>query len=89
MDVLPTDLVYACIEFLNWKEYYHTCKHLNIDLRLNIYFRDNNQNLTVNNICEEKKEYLEVVKFLHSINAPYTEYAMNSASANGHLEVVK
>ncbi len=33
--------------------------------------------------------HLEVVKFLHSINAPYTHLAMNLASARGHLEVVK
>ena len=93
MDILPIDLpadiVYTCIEFLDWREYYKLCKHMNIDLRLNIYFRNNSQTLKIDNICNEKEEYLEVVKFLNSINAPYTEYAMNWASENGHLEVVE
>src|SRR5688572_19892773 len=89
MDILPTDLIYECIFFLDWKEYYKVCKYINIDLRLNIYFRNNNQQLTNDSICEETEEYLEVVKFLHSINAPFTQDAMNCASRNGHLEVVK
>ncbi len=89
MNILPTDLVYACIEFLDWKEYYKLCKYINIDLRLNIYFRNNDQKIKIDNICDENEEYLEIVKFLHSINAPYTYLAMDLASKNGHLEVVK
>src|SRR5688572_3646884 len=93
MDILPTDLptdiVYVCIEFLDWKEYYKLCKHIHIDFRFNVYFRNNNQKLSIDDVCYEKEEYLEVVKFLHSINAPYTQYAMNLASGNGHLKVVK
>ena len=60
MNILPTDLVYECISFLDWKEYYKLCKYINIDLRLNIYFRNNNQQLTINYICGEKEEYLEI-----------------------------
>ncbi len=89
MDILPTELVYECISFLDWKEYYKLCKYINIDLRLNIYFRDNDQTLEIDSICEEDEEYLEIVKFLHSINTPYTQFAMNWASYNGHLELVK
>ncbi len=89
MNILPTDLVYSCIEFLDWKEYCKLCKHMNIDLRLNIYFRNNNQQLTIDSICEEDEEYLEIIKFLNSINASYTQWAMNWASYNGHLAVVK
>ena len=33
--------------------------------------------------------HLEVVKYLHSIGAESTKYAMDYASENGHLEVVK
>ncbi len=89
MDILPTDLIYECISFLDWKEYYKLCKHINIDFRFNVYFRNNNQILGIDSICGEKEEYLEIVKFLHSINVPFTQNAMNSASYNGHLDVVK
>ena len=32
---------------------------------------------------------LKGVKFLHSINAPFTDDAMDYASKNGHLEIIK
>ena len=34
-------------------------------------------------------EYLEVVKYLHSIGAECSKYVMDYASLNGHLEIVK
>ncbi len=89
MNNLPQDLQYVCIEFLDWKEYYKLCKHMNIDFRFSVYFRNNNQILIIDEICDKNEGYLEVVKFLHSINVPYTEDAIDLASYNGHLDVVK
>ncbi len=95
MDHLSKDLVYECIEFLeflDWKEYYHLCKFINIDLRFNIYFKNNPQKLDkldIDDICDEEKEYLEIVQFLYSAGYQFTEDAMNFASKNGHLEIVK
>src|SRR5688572_8477815 len=89
MDFLPTDLVYECLFFLDWKEYYEVCKYLNINLKLNVYFRNYLHLMSIDEICNEKEEYLDIVKFLHSINKPYTESAINWASYHGHLEIVK
>ena len=72
MDILPTDLIYECISFLDWKEYYKLCKHINIELRLSIYFKCNLQKITIDNVCKEKEEYVDVVKFLHSVSASFT-----------------
>ena len=52
MNNLLQDLVYECLFFLDWKEYHKVCKHINIDLRLNIYFKNNNQILIIDDICK-------------------------------------
>ncbi len=89
MDTLPTDIVYVCIEYLNWKEYYKICKHMGIDFRFNVYFRNTNQKINIDVLCLQEEEYLEIIQYLYSINSPYTQSSTHWASKNGHLDTIK
>lgn len=89
MDLLPKDLLYECLYFLRWDEYYDVCKHMNIALRFDIYLRNNQAKMDIDYICNQVCEYLEIVKCLHSMNARCTEWAIHMACYYGHLETVK
>ena len=90
------EIIYEILFFLDWRDYYNVIRKLDMPLKFNIYHKYNKSlinksliNKSIDDICSEKREYLEVVKFLYSIDAPLTKVAMDWASDNGYLEVVK
>lgn len=87
MNILPQDLLYECLFFLDWDEYHDVCKHLNIDFKFNIYFR-NRRIPSYISTCNSKIERLEIVKYLYSINKNIKVYHKDLAIANGHINVV-
>ena len=83
----PKNITFEILYFLEWKEFYKILQHngLNIQEQLKIYVKCNNSlnNLTIDKVCENEIEYLEVVKYLHSIGAECTVDAMYHASRSG------
>ena len=102
---LPKNILYEILYFLDWREYATICDKLGISLKFNIYVKYNNslENFDncreyLNNISYQNKNmmncasfygHLEIVQYLHSIDAKCTTGAMNRASRSGHLEIVK
>ena len=94
----PKEILNEILYFLDWEEFYQIIKSLdlNIQHQLKQYGKRNNSldALTIDNICNMKAEYLGVIKYLHKIHGhkngkECTDDAMDNASMNGHLEIVK
>jgi hypothetical protein len=68
-------------------------KYLKYDIprQLILYNKYNNslKKLKMINVCNCKIEYLETVKYLHSIYIFDSYYAIHWAGRSGHLEIVK
>jgi hypothetical protein len=82
----PKNIILEILYFLEWEEFYKILQHnnFNIQKNLKIYTKYNNSlnKLTINNVCNMKTEYLEVVKYLHQNLVSFT-------SEHGHSELVK
>lgn len=88
------ELLYECLFYLDWKEYYKLCKYINVDLNIHIYFKYNPQNdpSYLLNVCKEKEEYLEIVEYLcthKTIQTWIKNNSMNFACQRGHLNIAK
>jgi hypothetical protein len=90
---LPKDIIYDILYFLDWKEFYKVIKYLKYDIsqHLILYGKYNNslKHLEIDEICGNSIEYLEIVKYLHSIGKGCSVDAIDWASTNGHFEIVK
>jgi hypothetical protein len=90
---LPKDIIFEILYFLDWEEFYKVIKYLKYDIpqQLILYDKYNNElkHLKIDDLCNCKIEYLEIVKYLHSTGTECTQYAMDNASKHGHLETVK
>jgi hypothetical protein len=68
---LPKDILLEILYFLDWKKIYKLIKifKYNIPEQLRIYDKYNNslKYVEINDICDNRIEYLEIVKYLHSI----------------------
>ncbi len=84
-------ILFICFVYFlknNWDEYHDVCKHLNIDFKFNIYFR-NRKILNYFDVCSHQREYLEVIKYLHSIGIFGLAISQDYAIRNGHINIVK
>ncbi len=88
MNNLSQDLIYECLFFLDWKEYYRVCKKMNIALRLNVYFKYH-ELLDFDEVCNKSEEYLEILHYLHSINASIDNWPITISIYRGHLNTLK
>jgi serine/threonine protein kinase len=90
---LPKDIILEVLYFLDWEGFYKVIEYLKYDIpkQLIRYDKYNNllKNLEICDICKNSIEYLEIVKYLHSIGKECTTFAMDEASFNEHLEIVK
>ena len=69
----------------DWKQYYELCKEHALEIRLNLI----NDLPTIEKICEEKMEYLCIVRYLHENGEPIAYNAVSWACENGHFNIVK
>lgn len=64
---LPLDILYECLFFLKWNEYYNICKLLDISNRFAIYFK-NSGVVSIYDICNMEEENLDIVNiYIHII----------------------
>ncbi len=86
--VLPLDLVYECLNFLDWKEFYHLCKLIEIPLNFKRY---KNAFPIPEIVCAEKYEYLELITYLYHLpNNDFFWYgAMIAACEHNHINIIK
>lgn len=90
MDLLPRDIVYECLNFLDCIEYYEMCKYVGIPLRFNIFFKNYQKDDIIGiNVCNEKKEYVEIIEYLLSNEFRYNWHMLRNAIKNGHLNILK
>ncbi len=89
MNQISKDLIYECLNYLDWKEYYHTCKIFKIDHKFKNYFKICNQEITINMIVEQKEEYLEIFKYLFILGHRTDSSLIDRACSCGHLNIVK
>ncbi len=88
MNNLLQDLVYECLFFLDWKEYYDICKKMDISLKLNVYFKHSVYRPSLNDVCKEKEEYLEIIEYLSEVEK-CTYKHVNASAINGNLDTIK
>jgi hypothetical protein len=90
---LPKDILSNVFSFLDWIEFYKVIKYFKYDIpqQLIRYSKSNNSltKITIDNMCANRIEYLELVEFLYSVNAKCSTNAIAWASMNGHLETIK
>ncbi len=90
MDLLPSDLVYECLNFLDSIEYYEMCKYVGIPLKFNLFFKNyQKDDIIAVNVCNEKKEYVEIIEYLLSNEFRYNWYMLRNTIKNGHLNILK
>jgi hypothetical protein len=92
--LFPKKIIFEILHFLEWKEFYNILKHygFNITKQLEIYAKYNNSLSyfeLVGDACCEDVEYLEIVKYLHSIGKKSSFMAIDLAGSLGYLETVK
>jgi enhancing lycopene biosynthesis protein 2 len=90
----PKNIIFEILYFLEWNEFYNILKHygFNITKQLKIYAKYNDSLSyfeCVGDACCEDVEYLEIVKYLHSIGKPSSFMAIDLAGSMGYLETVK
>lgn len=66
MDYLPKDIVYECIGYLHWKEYYDVCELFCIPLEMTRYGYQHTWYISdLYDMCDGKREYVEVLGYLY------------------------
>ncbi len=66
MDYLSKDIVYECIGYLHWKEYYDVCELFCIPLEIKRYSYQHTWYMTdPYDMCDGKREYVEVLRYLY------------------------
>src|ERR1700752_1408277 len=91
MDKLPISLKYYIFNYLELSQYNHIELYFKIKPNYKFYFKNNEYNYTLDEICYDQKLInINLVKYLHTIvNDKCTVDAMTWASSNDHLEVVQ
>ena len=84
MDLLD-DVKHLIFTYCDWKQCHELCGLYGIPLIL----KQLRGLPTIEKVCEEKKEFVEVVMYLHVCGAPITETAVELACQNGHFNIIK
>ncbi len=88
---LINDLLYECLFFLDWPEYYDYCNQLGLELRFDIYMKKNEDwlgHLSILEICQNSINYINIIKDLCKIQT-YSINEIEWATYCGHNNIVK
>lgn len=90
MNHLPVDLVYECLNFLDWKEYYRVCELFAIPFNFKRFFKDAPIILGSSDVINNEYEYLELIKYLYENGKDSDpDDDIKYACKHGHLETIK
>ncbi len=81
MDYLSKDIVYECIGYLHWKEYYDVCELFGITLEIKRYCH----NYTFDRddmyrMCECNDKYIELIRYLYENKYELIKYNIASCT---------
>src|SRR5687768_3960379 len=65
MNYLPKDLIYECLNFLDWKDYYDVCELFKMLLELKRYNAKSILDNNVTDIFNQEREYMEIIRYLY------------------------
>ncbi len=78
----------------NWRKYYSLCKKFDIPLKLDVFFEMNHflkrtSKQITEEIYENEKEYIDIIKYLNQIEMLYLPIALHKSFLSGHIDTIK
>lgn len=89
MNRLSTDLINYITTFLKWNDYYDFFISINKKINLPLYLKLSKTTLTIDDVCNNEREYLQAMKDLLTIGQSVNLDNISSACKNNHVNILK